>query len=156
MRALKASLGDARNVGKTLKSELASRQDELRKRMEQCNPPEPPLPADRWSKGDLGTLKGCWMLGSDVPMLHTFADGRKEQVTIKAGRLCFDNQGSGLHEQITIGPSGWWICKAPMTAKFWRNGTLAAQQPIVLCEGESPTKWAATCLTICTPFVAAR
>jgi hypothetical protein len=105
------------------------------------------LPADRWSKGDLGTLKGCWMLGSDVPMLHTFADGRKEQVTIKAGRLCFDNQGSGLHEQITIGPSGWWICKAPMTAKFWRNGTLAAQQPIVLCEGESPTKWAATQLT---------
>lgn len=147
MPALKASLGDARNVEKTLKSELASRQDELRARLLQCNPSGPPLPAERWSKGDLGTLKGCWVLGSDVPMLHTFADGRKEPVTIKAGRLCFDNQGSGLHEQITIGPSARWTCKAPMTAKFWSNGTLVAQQPTVLCEGEPPTKWAATQLT---------
>src|SRR5689334_22648961 len=95
MPALEASLGDARNVEKRLKSELASRQDDLRKRLEQCNPPGPPLPAERWSKGDLGTLKGCWVLGRDVPMLHTFADGRKEQVTIKAGRICFDNQGGG-------------------------------------------------------------
>jgi hypothetical protein len=31
-------------------------------------------------------------------MVHSFADARKEQVTTKAGRICFDNQG-GLHER---------------------------------------------------------
>jgi hypothetical protein len=145
--ALKASLDDARNIEKRLKAELTSRQNDLRKRLEQCKPAEPPLPAERWSKGDLDTLKGCWVLGRDVPMVHSFADGRKEQVTIKAGRLCFDNQGGGLHEQVTIGPTARWNCKAPITAKFWSNGTLVANQPAVVCEGEPPTRWAATQLT---------
>jgi hypothetical protein len=145
--ALKASLDDVRNVEKRLKAEVASRQDDLRKRLEQCKPSEPSLPAERWSKGDLGTLKGCWVLGRDVPMVHSFADGRKEQVTIKAGRICFDNQGGGLHEQVTIGPTERWNCKAPMTAKFWSNGTLVANQPAVVCEGEPPMRWAATQLT---------
>jgi hypothetical protein len=145
--ALKASLDDARNVERKLRTELASRQDDLRKQLEQCKPAEPPLPAERWSKGDLATLNGCWVLGRDVPMLHTFADGRKEQVTVKAGRICFDNQGGGLHEQVMIGPAGRWHCKAPMTAKFWSNGTMVANQPAVVCEGEPPTKWAATQLT---------
>jgi hypothetical protein len=145
--ALKASLDDARNIEKRLKAELTSRQNDLRKRLEQCKPAEPPLPAERWSKGDLDTLKGCWVLGRDVPMVHSFADGRKEQVTIKAGRICFDNQGGGLHEQVTIGPTARWNCKAPITAKFWSNGTLVANQPAVVCEGEPPTRWAATQLT---------
>jgi hypothetical protein len=147
MLALRASLDDARNVEKKLKAELASRQDDLRRRLEQCKPSEPPLPAERWSKGDLGTLKGCWVLGRDVPMVHSFADGRKEQVTIKAGRVCFDDQGSGVHEQVTVGPTARWNCKAPMTAKFWSNGTLIANQPAVVCEGEPPMRWAATQLT---------
>ena len=87
------------------------------------------------------------MLGRDVPMLHSSADGRKEQVTIKAGRICFDNQGGGVHEQVTVGPTARWNCRAPMTAKFWSNGTLVAHQPAVLCEGEPTMKWAATQLT---------
>ena len=37
MPALKASLGDARNVEKSLKNELASRKDELRKRLQEAN-----------------------------------------------------------------------------------------------------------------------
>ena len=143
----KASLDDMRNVEKGLKAELASRQADLRKRLEQCKASEPSLPAERWSKGDLGTLKGCWVLGRDVPMVHSFADGRKEQVTIKAGRICFDNYGGGLHEQVTIGPTARWNCEAPMTAKFWSNGTLVANQPAVVCEGEPPMRWAATQLT---------
>jgi hypothetical protein len=146
MLALKASLDDMRNVEKGLKAELASRQADLRKRLEQCKA-GPPLPAERWSKGDLGTLNGCWVLGRDVPMVHSFDDGRKEQVTIKAGRICFDNQGGGLHEQVTIGPTARWNCEAPMTAKFWRNGTLVANQPAVVCEGEPPIRWAATQFT---------
>src|SRR5262245_28347882 len=83
--ALRASLEEARNVERNLKAELASRRGDLEKRIEQCSPVESPLPAERWSRGDLGTLKGCWLLGRDVPMLHSLPDGRKEQVTIKAG-----------------------------------------------------------------------
>ena len=145
--ALKASLAAARDSERKLAAELAARQDEWRKRLETCKPASPALPAERWSRGDLGTLKGCWVLGRDVPMLHTFADGRKEAVTIKAGRLCFDEQGGGLHEQMTIGPSARWDCKAPMSAKFWSNGTLVAHQPAVLCDGEPALRWAATQLT---------
>jgi hypothetical protein len=145
--ALKASLDESREAEKKLRVELASRQDDLRRQLEQCKPTEPPLPAERWSKGDLATLKGCWVLGRDVPMLHTFADGRKEQVTVKAGRICFDDRGGGLHEQVMVGPTARWNCKAPMTAKFWTNGTMVARQPAVVCEGEPPTKWAATQLT---------
>src|SRR5215470_12957643 len=144
---LKASLDDARNVEKNLRAELAVRQDDLRKRLERCKPAEPPLPAERWSKGDIDALKGCWVLGRDVPMLHSLADGRKEQVTIRAGRICFDSQGGGLHEQVTIGPTARWTCKAPVTAKFWSNGTLVARQPAVICDGEPPMRWTATQLT---------
>ena len=147
MPALGTSLDDARADERNLKAELAARQDELRNQTEQCKPAEPSLPAERWSKGDLATLKGCWVLGRDVPMTHSFADGRRERVTIKAGRICFDDQGGGLHEQVTIGPTAKWDCKAPMTAKFWSNGTLVASQPDVICEGEPLVRWAATQLT---------
>jgi hypothetical protein len=147
MPTLRISLDDARANERKLKAELAARQDDLRKQMERCKPAEPSLPAEHWSKGDLATLKGCWVLGRDVPMTHSFADGRREQVTIKAGRICFDDRGGGLHEQVTIGPTARWDCKAPMTAKFWSNGTLVASQPDVICEGEPLVRWAATRLT---------
>src|SRR5882757_2258979 len=147
MPTLRTSLDDARANERKLKAELAARQDDLRKQMAQCKPAQPSLPAERWSKGDLATLRGCWVLGRDVPMTHSFADGRRERVTIKAGRICFDDHGGGLHEQVTIGPTAKWDCKAPMTAKFWDNGTLVASQPDVICEGEPPVLWAATQLT---------
>ncbi len=105
------------------------------------DPVADPMPALRT------TLDDAWMLGRDVPMTHSFADGRRERVTIKAGRICFDDQGGGLHEQVTIGPTAKWDCKAPMTAKFWSNGTLVASQPDVICEGEPLVRWAATRLT---------
>jgi hypothetical protein len=147
MPTLRTSLDDARANERKLKAELAARQDDLRKQMAQCKPAQPSLPAERWSKGDLATLRGCWVLGRDVPMTHSFADGRRERVTIKAGRICFDDHGGGLHEQVTIGPTSKWDCKAPMTAKFWGNGTLVTNQPDVICEGEPPVRWAATQLT---------
>src|SRR5438067_2073373 len=49
--ALRASLDDARNVEQKLQAELASRRDDLRKRQEHCKLTEPPLPAERWSRG---------------------------------------------------------------------------------------------------------
>jgi hypothetical protein len=145
--ALKASLDEARSVEMKLKAKLASRALDLRKQLEQCRPSGPALPAERRSKGDPGTLKGCWVLGRDVPMLHTLADGGSEPVTITAGRICIDDQGGGLHEQVTVGHTARWDCKAPMTAKFWANGTLVARQPAVLCQGEPVMKWAPTQLT---------
>ena len=145
--ALRTSLDHVRADERKLEAELAARQDDLRKQTEQCKSAQPSLPAERWSKGDLATLKGCWVLGRDVPMTHSFADGRRERVTIKAGRICFDDHGGGLHEQVTIGPTAKWDCKAPMTAKFWSNGTLVTNQPDVICEGEPPVRWAATQLT---------
>jgi hypothetical protein len=144
---LKASLDESREAERRLRVELASRQDDLRKQLETCKRSEPPLPAERWSKGDLATLKGCWVLGRDAPMVHTSADGRKEQVTVKAGRICFDDRGGGLHEQVMVGATARWDCKAPTTAKFWSNGTLVTNQPAVMCDGQPPTKWAATQLT---------
>jgi hypothetical protein len=145
--ALRTSLDHVRADERKLEAELAARQDDLRKQTEQCKSAQPSLPAERWSKGDLATLKGCWVLGRDVPMTHSFADGRRERVTIKAGRICFDDHGGGLHEQVTIGPTAKWDCKAPITAKFWSNGTLVTNQPDVICEGEPPVRWAATQLT---------
>src|SRR5712691_9011923 len=53
MPALRTSLDSARADERKLKAELAARQDDLRKRTEQCKPAEPPLPAERWSMGDL-------------------------------------------------------------------------------------------------------
>jgi hypothetical protein len=145
--ALKASLDEERSVEKKLRAELASQQDDLRKQLENCKPAGPALPAERWSKGDLGTLKGCWVLGRDVPMTLSFSNGRTERGTMKAGRLCFDDHGGGMHEQVTVGALGRWTCKAPVTARFWSNGTLVANQPTVPCEGEPPTRWMATQLT---------
>ena len=34
-----------------------------------------------------------------------------------------------------------------MTAKFWSNGTLVANQPAVVCAGEPAMRWAATQIT---------
>ena len=62
MPTLRTSLDDARANERKLKAELAARQDDLRKQMERCKPAQPSLPAERWSKGDLATLKGCWVL----------------------------------------------------------------------------------------------
>src|SRR5258705_13574377 len=55
---LRASLDDAQTDEMKLNSELAALQANLRKKMEQCEPAEPPLPIESCAKGDLGTLPG--------------------------------------------------------------------------------------------------
>jgi hypothetical protein len=150
---LKVSLDREKADETMLKTELAALQDDFHRKIDQCRPAaspapsEPALPAARWSKGDLTVLKGCWVLGRDVSMVHTFADGRKEAILAKAGRICFGDDGNGMHEQNTVGPSGEWHCRAPISARFWANGTLTTKQPRVLCEGSPPVQWAATTLS---------
>lgn len=141
--ALRVSLDRVRSAGQGLRVELAALTGDLQKKVEQCAPAGVDFPAERWIKGDLSVLKGCWQLGRDTSMSHRFADGRTEKVVTKAGRLCFDDNGTGLHERITIGPGERWDCKAPITAKFWNNGTFVANQPDVMCEGSPPVQWAA-------------
>jgi hypothetical protein len=142
--ALKASLDEALADEKRLKAEFAALDGEFRKKTESCTQAATPLPAGRWESGDLRVLKGCWLLGRDVRMSHTFVDGRREPIVAKAGRICFGEDGVGQHEQTTVGAGGEWHCKAPITAKFWSNGTLVTSQPDVLCDGSPPAKWAAT------------
>ena len=142
--ALKVSLDQALADEKRLKAEFAELDVAFRTKAETCAQPATPLPAAGWEGGDLRVLKGCWLLGRDVRMAHTFADGRKEPIVAKAGRICFGDDGVGLHEQTTVGAGGEWHCKAPITAKFWSNGTLVTSQPDVLCDGSPPAKWVAT------------
>jgi hypothetical protein len=150
--ALKVSLDTSQADGKRLEADLVSLQDDLKRKLEQCKPGTPPataepaLPAERWNKGDISVLKGCWILGRDVSMVHTYADGRKEPILAKAGRICFGDDGTGIHEQNTVGSGGEWHCRAPISARFWANGTLTTSQPRVLCEGSPPVQWAATTL----------
>jgi hypothetical protein len=144
---LKASLEDVMADQKTLASVRAALEQELATRAGQCKPAAAALVDRRWDQRDLDALKGCWVLGHDVPMIHSFGDGRSERVTVKAGRICFDDKGSGLHEQRTVGAASEWKCKAPVTARFWNNGTLAASQPAVMCDGIPPARWVATTMT---------
>ena len=74
--ALKASLARQLSDGQRLRTELAALDDDLKRKLQQCRPaqpptaPEPALPAARWNQGDLSVLKGCWILGRDVNMVH--------------------------------------------------------------------------------------
>jgi len=80
-------------------------------------------------------------------MTLSFPDGRTERATMKAGRLCFDSQGGGVHEQVTIGSLGRWTCKAPVTAKVLAQRNAGHQPARRLVRRQPPTRWAATQLT---------
>jgi hypothetical protein len=105
----------------------------------------PDLPVDRWDKKDLSLLKGCWKLGRDAPIVLK-RNGRPTAVcTMKAGRLCFGDNGKGTAEQSSICPQGSsYQCKAPLSAKFNSDGTLGTVQPQVPCQGtDNVTVWEA-------------
>jgi hypothetical protein len=99
-------------------------------------PPPPPqargdLDAERWKNKDLSVLEGCWRLGHDTPMAIYDDNNRivESGCTQNAGRLCFDGNGNGVNEELTVCPSGKvFDCRAPMTAAFSGN-SLLAQQP---------------------------
>ena len=132
---LKASLDDAEASGKTLNVELATLQDDLRKRTEQCKPvaPPPPLAADRWEKKDLGLLKGCWQLGRDALVAHHFAHGPTVRATAKAGQICFGDNGTGSHEQTMASMRRWDLGIARRLSPGElrrRRGCWSLQQPV--------------------------
>ena len=106
---LKASLDDLQLDEKKLNVELAALQADLKNKVAQCKPveppkpppppppvakappppppPPPPLPADRWAQKDLGILQGCWRLGRDTQGNMGVGGGRSETCAVKAGRI---------------------------------------------------------------------
>jgi hypothetical protein len=147
---LKASLEDAEADARKLKVELAALEADLKNRLAQCKrvePPKPPapppvakapaaaLPADRWEQKDLGMLQGCWRLGRDTEGNLGVGGGRSERCAVKAGRICFESNGSGQRQTTAICPgTGTIRCTAPITARFGNDSTLGTTQPPVRCE----------------------
>ena len=148
---LKASLDDAAADGRKLAAELAALETDIRRRLAQCKPVEPPkpapkpppvaqapppptpLPADRWAQKDLAMLQGCWRLGRDTRGSLDFS-GRSETCDIKAGRICFGTNGGGQRSSTAVCPStGTITCAAPITARFGNDSTLGTTQPAVRC-----------------------
>jgi hypothetical protein len=147
---LKASLEAAEADNKKLSAELAALEADIRNRMAQCKPIEPPkpveppkpppvakapppLPADRWAQKDLGMLQGCWRLGQDTRGSIGMG-GRSEMCAVKAGRICFGANGSGERRSTAVCPNtGTITCAAPITARFGNDNTLGTTQPAVRC-----------------------
>jgi hypothetical protein len=83
-------------------------------------PAKPPdLPEDRWKKGDLALLKGCWRLGRDAQTNLRLPGGQVLAGHDRAGRICFDDNGHGTREKSSEFPGQPTIkCRAPVTASF--------------------------------------
>jgi hypothetical protein len=146
--ALKASLDGATADGRKFAAELAALEAEIARRLAQCRAvelppprpppvvqpqPPPPLPADRWAQKDLAMLQGCWRLGRDTRGSLDLA-GRTEACDVRAGRICFGNNGRGERSSTAVCPSAGTItCTAPITASFGNDSTLGTTQPAVPC-----------------------
>jgi hypothetical protein len=164
---LKASLDQVATDGKTLADEKTKLEAALKDKFAACKPIEPPkppeppkveppkvaaakpppppaatpLPADRWANKDLGMLQGCWQLGRDTESTMTRRGGHRELCSVKAGRICFGQNGTGQRETTSICPTtGQVQCRAPITARFGSNGSLSTTQPVVSCN-PSYTMW---------------
>jgi hypothetical protein len=148
---LKAALDEAQADQRTLKAELAALSADLRNKVEQCKPveakpppppppppvakapPPAPLPADRWAQRDLGMLQGCWRLGRDTQASIGFS-GNSEICAVRAGRICFQGNGTGERETTAQCPRiGTIRCAAPISARFGNDNSLGTTQPVVRC-----------------------
>ncbi|MCA3312595.1 MAG: hypothetical protein ING24_08245 [Roseomonas sp.] len=95
-------------------------------------PPPPSLPAERWERGDLGLLAGCWELGAEAAGQRTWPNGRVEACRIPAGRICFGENGRGTRQDVFSCPSGDVTCNASLSASF-SGGVLRLTNPAGTC-----------------------
>ncbi len=146
---LKTALDEVVADSRKLAAELAALEADIKRRLAQCKPVEPPkpapkpppvvqapppsLPADRWAQKDLTMLQGCWRLGRDTRG-SLDQSGRSETCEVKAGRICFGSNGGGERQATSVCPStGTITCTAPITARFGNDDTLGTTQPAVRC-----------------------
>ncbi|MBL8674999.1 MAG: hypothetical protein JNL07_08945, partial [Rhodospirillales bacterium] len=137
--ALEAAIAAAQADEPRLRGILASMRDQAAARIRDCKPPPPPkpidLPEDRWGKGELAILKGCWVLGKPTPSRLRPNEGGEVMGTQHAGRLCFDDKGNGTNTSSATYPGyGSSRCHGPATAKFDGTGKLRITYPRVECD----------------------
>ncbi|WP_187830451.1 hypothetical protein [Siccirubricoccus phaeus] len=79
-------------------------------------PSEPPrrqeLPQERWDRGDLAMLEGCWRNSADMTTIDPSTGQRNP---LRAWRLCFDRDGNGRQELIWADGQR---CEGPLRASF--------------------------------------
>lgn len=160
----RATLASLQDHEKALQGEIVGLERSLADRLAQCKPPEPPkvavapppppppkpvkppeppkpvdLPEDRWKRGDVSLLEGCWTLGRDSFTTMSTVRGTVRG-TNKAGRMCFDKAGNGTREaraefqgQPTV------TCRAPIRVRFEGDGSMHTTQPQVTCNPRTVT-----------------
>lgn len=114
-----------------LEAELARLQGELGRRQLACTipqqaprqppdptPPDPPpppradLPRDRWNRGDLAMLQGCWQNTTDI-RTKEYQTGKVHPV--RNWQMCFGESGQGRQ---TIVWTDGIRCEGPLRASF--------------------------------------
>lgn len=97
-------------------------------------PPPPPrtdLPAERWNRGDLALLEGCWNLASD----YRTRDVRTGRVnTVRAWRVCFDRAGQGRQ---TLTFDNGAVCEGPARGSFEGRNLLIDDVSDLQCDDQS-------------------
>jgi hypothetical protein len=108
-------------------------------------PPPPPkadLPQQGWDAHDLSILKGCWLLGHEVPVWIGTNQG-----IMRAARLCFDESGHGQVSQASEFPTEKFTCADSIIGNFDQQNRLVARKPRTICD--NGRSWAAGTFT-CT------
>ncbi|WP_431282628.1 hypothetical protein ACQW02_25020 [Humitalea sp. 24SJ18S-53] len=97
-------------------------------------PPPPPrtdLPADRWNRGDVALLEGCWNLASD----YRTRDVRTGRInTVRAWRVCFDRAGQGRQ---TLTFDNGAVCEGPARGSFEGRNLLIDDVSDLQCNDQS-------------------
>ncbi|MCO6417501.1 hypothetical protein JYK14_15220, partial [Siccirubricoccus sp. KC 17139] len=79
-------------------------------------PPEPPrrqeLPQERWDRGDLSMLEGCWRNTAEMTTVDPTTGQRNP---LRSWRMCFDRNGHGRQELIWADGQR---CAGPLQASF--------------------------------------
>ncbi len=147
--ALLGELDAVRADEATLRSRLASMAEENGRRRVACLPPPTPasaptpsapqqtsplppradLPEERWNRGDLTVLEGCWSLASDYQLRNV---GTGQIYIVRAWRTCFDRTGVGRQ---TLTYDDGSVCEGGALGSFEGNNLLIDDVSNVPCTG---------------------
>jgi hypothetical protein len=93
-------------------------------------PPAPPaLPEDRWRRGDVSMLEGCWNLDSDYSL---FFGRTQQEIRVRSWQMCFGADGRG--RQTLVFENGM-RCEGPAVGSFRGQTLLIDDTADVRCSG---------------------